>query len=142
MIDTHAHLDALEEPRAAIARAREAGVTRMITIGTGIESCRAALAIAEQHDGVYAALGIDPHRAADEEADGRPSCVNCSTMRRQSRSGRPGSTTTTAATGSLNSGGCSSTSSHSHERSGFRPLSTRERQTTTPQPSSAGTTAP
>ena len=72
MIDTHAHLDALEEPRAAIARAREAGVTRMITIGTGIESCRAALAIAEQHDGVYAALGIDPHRAADEEAERAP----------------------------------------------------------------------
>jgi len=69
MIDTHAHLDALEEPRAAIARAREAGVTRMITIGTGIESCRTALAIAEQHDGVYAALGIDPHQAGSEEAE-------------------------------------------------------------------------
>ena len=47
MIDTHAHLDALDEPGAAVARAREAGVTRVITIGTGIDSCRAALAIAE-----------------------------------------------------------------------------------------------
>ena len=68
MIDTHAHLDALEEPGAAVARARDAGVTRVITIGTGIDSCRAALAIAQQHDGVYAALGIDPHQAATEEA--------------------------------------------------------------------------
>jgi TatD DNase family protein len=68
VIDTHAHLDALEEPGAAVARAREAGVTRVITIGTGIASCRAALAIAEHHDGVYAALGIDPHQAATEEA--------------------------------------------------------------------------
>ena len=68
MIDTHVHLDALEEPGAAVARARAAGVTRMITIGTGIESCRAALALAEEHDGVYAALGIDPHQAATGEA--------------------------------------------------------------------------
>ena len=68
MIDTHAHLDALEEPAAVVGRARETGVTRVITIGTGIESCRAALAIAEENDGVHAALGIDPHQAATEEA--------------------------------------------------------------------------
>ena len=35
MIDTHAHLDALEDPDGALARAREAGVSRVITIGTG-----------------------------------------------------------------------------------------------------------
>ncbi len=40
----------------------------MVTIGTGIDSCRAALAIAEQHAGVFAALGIDPHQAGSEEA--------------------------------------------------------------------------
>ena len=68
MIDTHAHLDALDDPDAAVERAGETGVTRVITIGTGIESCRAALALAERHDGVYAALGIDPHQAATEEA--------------------------------------------------------------------------
>jgi TatD DNase family protein len=43
-------------------------VTRIVTIGTGIESCRAALAIADAHAGVYAALGIDPHRAGTTEA--------------------------------------------------------------------------
>jgi TatD DNase family protein len=69
VIDTHAHLDGCDEPvEQLLSRAREAGVTRVVTIGTGIDSCRAALAIAEQHDGVYAALGIDPHQAGSAEA--------------------------------------------------------------------------
>ena len=70
MIDTHAHLDGCEEPAGAlVGRARAAGVTRIVTIGTGIESCRTALAIAEEHEGVHAALGIDPHQAGTPEAD-------------------------------------------------------------------------
>ena len=40
---------------------------RVITIGTGIASCRAALALADAHEGVYAAVGIDPHRADTDE---------------------------------------------------------------------------
>jgi TatD DNase family protein len=68
MTDAHAHLDALEDADAAIERAREAGVGRIVTIGTGIGSCRAALALAGAHDGVYAALGIDPHQAGTQEA--------------------------------------------------------------------------
>jgi TatD DNase family protein len=66
--DSHAHLDACEAPEAAIERARGAGVTRIVTIGTGIASSRAALALADEHDGVHAALGIDPHQAALPEA--------------------------------------------------------------------------
>lgn len=69
MTDSHAHLDACaEEPEVLLARAREAGVRRIVTIGTGIDSCRAALALADAHDGVVAALGIDPHRAGTREA--------------------------------------------------------------------------
>ena len=68
MIDTHAHLDACDDPAAVVARAQAAGVTRIVTIGTGIESCRAALAIVDRHGGVYAALGIDPHQASSDEA--------------------------------------------------------------------------
>ena len=69
MTDAHAHLDACEEDAVALVeRAREAGVTRIVTIGTGIDSCRAALAIAEADEGVYAVLGIDPHQAATPEA--------------------------------------------------------------------------
>jgi TatD DNase family protein len=69
VIDTHAHLDACDEPAAAlVARAREAGVERVVTVGSGIDSCRAALAAADDEDGVYAALGIHPHQAGGEEA--------------------------------------------------------------------------
>lgn len=69
MTDTHAHLDACEEPAPAlIERAQAAGVTRVVTIGTGIESSRAALALAEEHEGVFAALGVDPHQAASPDA--------------------------------------------------------------------------
>jgi len=68
--DSHAHLDACEEPAAELVeRARIAGVSRIITIGTGIDSCRAALSIADEHEGVFAALGVDPHQAATSEAD-------------------------------------------------------------------------
>jgi TatD DNase family protein len=70
VIDTHAHLDACaDRPSALLRRARTAGVDRVITVGTGIESCQAALALADRHDEVYAALGIDPHQAGGAEAD-------------------------------------------------------------------------
>jgi TatD DNase family protein len=68
--DTHAHLDACEEPAAVLVeRARAAGIIRVVTVGTGIDSCGAALALAEENDGVYAALGVDPHRAASPDAN-------------------------------------------------------------------------
>jgi len=67
--DSHAHLDACDEDASALVeRAREAGVTRIVTVGTGIDSCGEALAIAEANEGVFAALGIDPHQAATPEA--------------------------------------------------------------------------
>jgi TatD DNase family protein len=69
VIDTHAHLDGCDEPAAfLVERARAVGVSRIVTIGTGIVSCRAALAIAREQQGVFAALGIDPHHAGGEEA--------------------------------------------------------------------------
>ena len=69
MIDTHAHLDACaDRPSALIRRARSAGVDRIITVGTGIESSQAALELADLHEEVFAALGIDPHQAGDAES--------------------------------------------------------------------------
>jgi TatD DNase family protein len=69
MIDTHAHLDGCDEPAAfLVERARAVGVSRIVTVGTGLASCRAALAIAEEQQGVFAALGIDPHQAGGDEA--------------------------------------------------------------------------
>jgi TatD DNase family protein len=69
MTDSHAHLDACDEPAAELMlRAREAGVTTVVTIGTGVESSHRALEIADAEDGVVAALGIDPHQASSPEA--------------------------------------------------------------------------
>ena len=68
MIDTHAHLDALDDPAGAIARARAAGVERIVSIGSGLASTRATLAIADGEEGVSVAAGIHPHQAADGES--------------------------------------------------------------------------
>jgi TatD DNase family protein len=65
VIDTHAHLDeCADRPSAVVARARAAGVERILTVGTTLERCRTAVAIAEREEGVYAVLGIHPHEAA------------------------------------------------------------------------------
>jgi TatD DNase family protein len=70
MIDTHAHLDACADPPGEVlSRARAAGVTRVITVGSGIASCRDALEICEREEGVFAALGVHPHQAG-EASDG------------------------------------------------------------------------
>jgi TatD DNase family protein len=70
VIDTHAHLDVCaDRPSALIRRARSAGVDRIVTVGTGIDSCRAALELAQLHEEVFAAVGIDPHQAGDAEAN-------------------------------------------------------------------------
>jgi TatD DNase family protein len=69
LIDTHAHLDACAEPSdTVLQRARAAGVERIITVGTGIDSCRTALHLADVETGVYAALGIHPHDADTDDA--------------------------------------------------------------------------
>ena len=70
MIDTHAHLDACADAAdELVARARNVGVERVVSVGTGLESCRETLSIAHRHGGVFAALGIHPHQAADADAD-------------------------------------------------------------------------
>jgi TatD DNase family protein len=69
VIDTHAHLAALDNPDAVVHRAAEAGVTRILTVGTDVEDCRRNLRLAEEHDGVFAILGLHPHEAGDATAD-------------------------------------------------------------------------
>jgi TatD DNase family protein len=67
VIDTHAHLDACEDaPGDLVARAREAGVGRVIWVAAWPESWRPALELAEREDGVYAVLGLHPQRADEE----------------------------------------------------------------------------
>lgn len=62
-IDMHAHLDKLEEgPEKAITAAIEAGVDRIITIGTDPKDLPVVLELAEKHaPHVYCTLGIHPH---------------------------------------------------------------------------------
>jgi TatD DNase family protein len=64
VIDTHAHLDALDDASQVLARARDAGVDRVVTIGTTLDSCRAMLDLAEREDGVFVSLGLHPHEAS------------------------------------------------------------------------------
>jgi len=69
LTDTHAHLDACAEPaEALVARARAVGVERIVSVGSGLDSCRTTLAIAAREQGVFAALGIHPHQAGDDDA--------------------------------------------------------------------------
>jgi TatD DNase family protein len=64
VIDTHAHLDTLDDdPASVVARAAEAGVGRILTVGTTPAGCRRAVELADVHDGVFAILGIHPHEA-------------------------------------------------------------------------------
>ena len=61
MIDSHTHLDSCEPSNAElVAAAVEAGVKRIVTVGTDGASCRAALAAAEAFPQVYAAIGRHP----------------------------------------------------------------------------------
>lgn len=67
LIDTHCHLNlnAFDADRAEIiARAAAVGVTRLIVPALDLETSRQVIALAEQHEGVYAAIGIHPNNTA------------------------------------------------------------------------------
>lgn len=68
LIDTHCHLDMsayAADYDAVLARASVAGVTRIITVGIDLESSRRAIALTEQHDGIYATVGVHPHNVEE-----------------------------------------------------------------------------
>jgi TatD DNase family protein len=56
--DSHCHLDP-----EWVRPARDAGITRIVTIGTDAETSAAAVAVARDHDGVWATAGLHPHDA-------------------------------------------------------------------------------
>ena len=63
LIETHAHLDYPDfanDLDEVLSRAADTGVTRIITIGTSIESSRRAINLAEKYPAVYAAIGVHP----------------------------------------------------------------------------------
>jgi TatD DNase family protein len=66
-VDTHCHLDHHEQLSAAtqVERAREAGVTAMVTVGTDMASSTQAVRTARRFDGVWAAVGVHPNDAME-----------------------------------------------------------------------------
>ena len=69
LVDSHCHLDfpALVADRdGVLARARAAGVVRMLNIGTNLKDCAAAQATAESVDDVFCTFGIHPHHAHED----------------------------------------------------------------------------
>ncbi|WP_298462617.1 TatD family hydrolase [uncultured Mitsuokella sp.] len=71
LVDTHTHLNDAkfaEDCESVIARAREAGVTRMINMGDTLASSEQAVTLAEAHEGLYAGVGIHPEEAFEMTA--------------------------------------------------------------------------
>lgn len=70
LVDTHAHLHfpqfAADLPEA-LARARAAGVRRLVTVGTDVAGSAAAVALAQAEPDVWATVGIHPHDAASAD---------------------------------------------------------------------------
>ncbi|MFI5323719.1 MAG: TatD family hydrolase [Thermodesulfobacteriota bacterium] len=68
LIDTHAHLDSLEDVPGSIARARENGIESIIAISSDLTSSKNTISISEKYGNVFAAVGIHPHasRGADD----------------------------------------------------------------------------
>jgi TatD DNase family protein len=67
LVDTHAHLvgDEFDADRdEVIARAHDAGITTIITVGTGIESARRSIELSEKYPSILAVIGIHPHAAS------------------------------------------------------------------------------
>jgi TatD DNase family protein len=70
LIDSHAHIDFpqfADDREAMLQRAREAGISTLLAIGTGPgpEKLDAAIPYAEQHDWIYTSVGIHPHEAKE-----------------------------------------------------------------------------
>jgi TatD DNase family protein len=73
--DTHAHLDYpdyAQDLNDVISRAQSAGISKLISIGTSLESSRRALQLAEKFPNVYAVVGWHPTEAAGAPDDLRP----------------------------------------------------------------------
>ena len=90
LFDTHAHLhdpwiaDDLPE---VLQRATEAGVERIVTIGTDLPTTRDAIALANIYDNIWATVGLHPHDAKDWNAE-LESGISSACQERASRSDR------------------------------------------------------
>jgi TatD DNase family protein len=72
LVETHAHLDYPDFAHDfddVLRRATEAGVTRIITIGTSVESSWRAVDLAEKHPNIFAVIGVHPTYTEEAEED-------------------------------------------------------------------------
>src|SRR5437762_10244687 len=72
LIEKHAHLDYPDFTNDfddVVRRANEAGVTRIITIGTSVKSSRRAVDLAEKYPSVYAVVGVHPTSVEEMDED-------------------------------------------------------------------------
>ncbi|QQY10078.1 MAG: TatD family hydrolase [Candidatus Xiphinematobacter sp.] len=72
LIDTHAHLDELEytlDLETVITRAADAGVHRVLSIGTGLRSSLQVVSLAERFPSLYAVVGVHPTNIEKEGGD-------------------------------------------------------------------------
>jgi len=73
--DTHAHLDYPDyapDLAEVVARAQAAGITKIISIGTSLDSSERAIRLAEKFPNVFAAVGWHPTEALNAPSDLRP----------------------------------------------------------------------
>jgi TatD DNase family protein len=77
--DTHAHLD---DPRyqkkyfaGVCERAKEAGITRILNVGFNLPSSQRSVKLAQDHEFIYAAIGVHPHNATEANADTWPALM-------------------------------------------------------------------
>jgi len=73
--DTHAHLDDPDfekDFQQVVERAQAAGITKIISIGTDLESSRRVVALAERYDGIFAVAGWHPSHAHEAPEDLQP----------------------------------------------------------------------
>jgi TatD DNase family protein len=69
VIDTHAHLydPRFDEDRdAVIARARDAGISRIVIVGTQLSTSESAIRLAREHSGLSATVGLHPATRVDD----------------------------------------------------------------------------
>lgn len=70
LIDSHCHLEEIENPGLAIEKAKSTGVVAIIAVGSDYESNNQILKIAEKYSGfVYPALGLHPGRLEDSQVN-------------------------------------------------------------------------
>jgi TatD DNase family protein len=68
LVDTHCHIHEANyslDIGDTLARAHRAGVNQMICVGTSVDSSRKAVTFANQHEHIYASIGVHPHDTKD-----------------------------------------------------------------------------